>query len=136
MPGKFILRNNVKRDGLEVVRLGWLSTPVSTGATHLTVLEGTFFPGKGHSVHYHADQEELIYVVSSTVEHWIEQEKRTLGPGDSVFMPPRVVHATFNSGTEGARVVAILGPCVGDMGVEQADVSGEAPWSGLRAIAA
>jgi quercetin dioxygenase-like cupin family protein len=132
MPGKFILKDDVKRDELEVVRLGWLSHPASTGASKFTVLEGTFFPGKGHSFHYHADQEELIYVVSGTVEHWIEQEKRILGPGDSVFMPAGVVHATFNVSAEDARVIAILGPCVGEMGTEQVDVSGEAPWSGLR----
>jgi quercetin dioxygenase-like cupin family protein len=136
MPGKFILKDDVKRDELEVVRLGWLSHPASTGASKFTVLEGTFFPGKGHSFHYHADQEEFIYVISGTVEHWIEQEKRTLGLGDSVFMPPRVVHATFNIWTDDARVIAILGPCVGDMGVEQVDVSGEAPWNEMRAIAA
>jgi quercetin dioxygenase-like cupin family protein len=136
MPGKFILKDDVRREELEIVRLGWLSHPASTGASKFTVLEGTFFPGKGHSFHYHADQEELIYVVSGAVEHWIEQEKRILGPGDSVFMPSRVVHATFNIGAEDAKVVAILGPCVGDMGVEQVDVSGEAPWSGLRAKAA
>ena len=136
MPGKFIFKDDVKRDELDVVRLGWLSHPASTGARKFTVLEGTFFPGKGHSFHYHADQEEFIYVLSGTIEHWIEQEECILGPGDSVFMPPRVVHATFNIGTEDARVVAILGPCVGDMGVEQVDVSGEAPWNEMRAIAA
>ena len=63
------------------------------------------------------------------VEHWIEQEKRTLAPGDSVFMPARTVHANFNIGAEDAKVIAILGPCVGDAGVEQVDV--EAPWNGL-----
>jgi quercetin dioxygenase-like cupin family protein len=131
MSGKFVYKDDVKRDELEIVRLGWLSNPTSTGAKHLTVLEGTFFPGKGHSFHYHADQEELIYVVSGTVEHWIEQDKRTLRPGDSVFMPAGVVHATFNTGAEDATVIAILGPCVGDAGVEQVDVSGEAPWSEL-----
>jgi quercetin dioxygenase-like cupin family protein len=83
------------------------------------VLEGTFFPGKGHSFHYHADQEELIYVISGTVEHWIEQEKRILGPGDSVFMPPRVVHATFNIETEDARVIAILGPVSATWGLSR-----------------
>ena len=132
MPGKFMLKGDVKRDELDFMRLGWLSNPASTGAKQLTVLEGTFFPGKGDSFHYHADQEELIFVVSGTVEHWIEQEKRVLGPGDSVFMPAGVVHATFNGGTESARVIAILGPCVGEMGAEQVDVSGEAPWNGLR----
>jgi quercetin dioxygenase-like cupin family protein len=132
MPGKFILKNGVEREDLDIARLGWLSNPASTGTKHLTVIEATFFPGKGHSFHYHADQEELIYVVSGTVEHWIEQEKRILGPGDSVFMPPEVVHATFNIGAEDAKIVAILGPCVGDMGVENIDVSGEVPWNGLR----
>ncbi|WP_201835957.1 cupin domain-containing protein [Microvirga zambiensis] len=132
MPGKFIFKDNVRREELDILRLGWLSHPASTGASKFTVLEGTFFPGKGHSFHYHADQEELIYVVSGTVEHWIEREKRILGPGDSVFMPPGIVHATFNIGTEDAKVVGILGPCVGDMGVEQVDMSGEAPWNELR----
>jgi quercetin dioxygenase-like cupin family protein len=133
MRGKFISKGDIKQDELEIARLGWLCNPVSTGAKHLTVIEGTFFPGKGHSFHYHADQEELIYVVSDTLEHWIEQEKRTLSPGDSVFMPAGVVHATFNVGAEDATVFAVLGPCVGDMGVENIDVSGEAPWNTLRA---
>ena len=119
MPGKFILKDDVRRDELEVVRLGWLSTPASTGANHLTVLEGTFFPGKGHSFHYHADQEELIYVVSGTVEHWIEQERRILGPGDSVFMPPNVVHATFNVGAEAPRLLLFSGPVSATWGLSR-----------------
>jgi quercetin dioxygenase-like cupin family protein len=134
MLGKFILKNDVRRDDLEIAQLGWLSNPAPTGAKQLTVIEGTFFPGKGHSFHYHADQEELIYVISGTVEHW-KQERRTLGPGDCVFMPARVVHATFNTGAEDAKVFAVLSPCVGDLGVENIDVSGEAPWNGLRAVA-
>jgi hypothetical protein len=38
----------------------------------------------------------------------------------------------FNIGAEDAKVIAILGPCVGDRGVENIHVSGEAPWNGLR----
>jgi quercetin dioxygenase-like cupin family protein len=136
MPGWIILRDDVKRDELEIARLGWLSNPASTGAKHLTVIEGTYLSGKGHSFHYHVDQEELIYVISGTVEHWIEQEKRTLSPGDSVFMLAGVVHATFNTGAEDAKVIAILAPSAGEMGVEQIDVSGEAHWKGLKANAA
>ncbi len=74
-------------------------------------------------------------MISGTIEHWIEQEKRILSAGDSVFMPPRVVHASFNIGTDEAKVIAILGPCVGEMGVENIDVSGEAPWNTLQANA-
>ena len=136
MPGKFTLKNEVRRDELDFVRLGWLSNPLSTAAKQITVIEGTFFPAKGHDFHYHADQEELIYVLSGTLEHWIDREKRILGPGDSVFMPAGVVHATFNVGREDATVLAILSPCVGEMGAENIDVSGEAPWNDLRAKAA
>jgi quercetin dioxygenase-like cupin family protein len=136
MPGKFTRKNDVKRDELDFVRLGWVSHPPSTGAKQLTVIEGTFFPGKGHDFHYHADQEELIYVISGTLEHWIDREKRIIGPGDSVFMPTGVVHATFNVGDEDATVLAILGPCVGEMGAENIDVSGATPWKELRAKAA
>jgi quercetin dioxygenase-like cupin family protein len=135
MQGKFTHKDDIKRNELDFVRLGWVSNPAATGAKQLTVIEGTFFPRKGHDFHYHADQEELIYVLSGALEHWIDHEKRTLGPGDSVFMPAGVVHATFNAGDEDATVLAILGPCVGEMGAENIDVSGEAPWNELRAKA-
>jgi quercetin dioxygenase-like cupin family protein len=85
MPGKSILKDNVRRDELDIVRLSCLSHPRSTGASKFTVLKGTFFPGEGHSFHYHVYQEEIIYVISGTVEHWIEQEKGVLDPSDSVF---------------------------------------------------
>ena len=83
-----------------MLRLGWLSNPASTGAKQLTVIAASFSPGGGHDFHYHADHEELIYVVSGTIEHWIEGAKRILGSGDCAFMPATVVHATFNIGTE------------------------------------
>ena len=54
-------------------------------------------------------------------------------PGDCAYIPADVVHASFNVGTTDAKVVAILGPCVGEIGYELVDVAGEAPWRDLRA---
>jgi hypothetical protein len=71
----------------------------------------------------------LEITCASFGQTWIEQEKRILGPRDSVFMPAGVVHATFNLGDEDATVLAILGPSVGEMGAENIDVSSEAPWT-------
>ena len=113
-----------------------LSHPPSTGAKQLTIIDGNIFSDKGHNFHYHPNQEEILYVVSGTIEQWLEGERRTLGPGDSIFIPPGVVHASFAVGAEGARVLAIFGPSVGDAGLEMVDVSGEVPWNGLRANAA
>ncbi len=136
MGGKFMKKADVTPDELDWARLGWLSNPKATGAKQLTVIKGDFFPGKGHAFHYHADQDEVIYVLSGNVEQWIEGEKQILGPGDYAYIPKGVVHASYNPGADEVTVLAILSPCAGEMGVEAVDVSGEAPWNQMRAQAA
>ncbi len=71
-------------------------------------------------------------MVAGHVEQWVDREKRILGPGDSAFIPADVVHASFNVGIDDARIVAILGPCVGEIGYELVDVAEEAPWKTIR----
>ncbi|MEO9177251.1 MAG: cupin domain-containing protein, partial [Gaiellales bacterium] len=74
-----------------------------------------------------------IFVLEGVIEQWIEQEKQTLGVGDVAVIPEGVVHATYNDGDVKARILAILSPCVGDSGYGAVDVSGDQPWSSLRA---
>ena len=133
MSGKFVPAVGVERQVLDWGTLGWLSHPPATGANHLTVIDVVLQPGCGHNFHKHPDQEEMIFVVSGLVEQWIEAEKRILGPGDSAYIEPDVVHASFNDGDEPAHLLAILGPCVGEIGYELVDVAGEAPWNTMRA---
>ena len=109
-----------------------LSDPPNTGAKQLTVLEVNLDLGKGHAFHKHPDQEEVVLVVAGKVEQWVDREKRILGPGDSAFIPADVVHASFNVGDQPAKIVAILGPCVGPNGYEVVDVANDAPWKTLR----
>jgi quercetin dioxygenase-like cupin family protein len=132
MAGKFVIAKETKPEVLDWGRLSWLSNPPSTGARQLTVIDVTLSPGKGHDFHKHPDQEEVIYAVAGKVEQWIDKEKRILAPGDSAFIPAGVVHASFNVGESEAKVVAILGPCVGSIGYELVDVAQEAPWKDLR----
>lgn len=132
MAGKFVIAKEVVPEINDWGRLGWLSNPPNTGAGQLTVIDVTLTPGKGHDFHKHPDQEEVILVVAGTVEQWVDREKRILGPGDSAFIPGGVVHASFNVGDGEAKIVAILGPCVGAIGYEVVDVAGEAAWNGLR----
>ncbi len=96
------------------------------------MIDVTLDPGKGHNFHKHPDQEEVIVVVSGQVEQWLDREKRLLGPGDSVFIPAGVVHASFNAGSGEAKLAAILGPCVGDVGYVSVEMGDEAPWNTLR----
>jgi quercetin dioxygenase-like cupin family protein len=133
MAGKFVIAAETKPEVLDWGRLRWMSNPPSTGARQLTVIDVTLAPGKGHNFHKHPDQEEVIYVIAGTVEQWVDRQTRILGPGDAAFIPAGTVHASFNVGQAEAKVVAILGPCVGEIGYELVDVSGEAPWVTLRA---
>ncbi|MEO8668398.1 MAG: cupin domain-containing protein [Bauldia sp.] len=132
MAGKFVLAREVTPEINDWGKLGWLSNPPSTGAEKLTVIDVTLSPGKGHDFHKHPDQEEVIFVVAGKVEQWVDREKRALGPGDCAFIPADMVHASFNVGDTDAKIVAILGPCVGAVGYEVVDVAGEAPWKMLR----
>ena len=132
MGGKFVIAKETKREVLDWGKLGWLSNPPNTGAKQLTVIDVTLAPGKGHDFHKHPDQEEVIYVVAGEVEQWVDRKSQKLGAGDSAFIPADVVHASFNVGKTDAKIVAILGPCVGPMGYELVDVAGKAPWKGLR----
>lgn len=132
MTGKFMLSAETPPEVLDWGKLRWMSSPPATGAKDLTVIEVNITPGNGHDFHKHPDQEEVIYVISGEVEQWLEQEKQILGPGDSVFIQADVVHASFNVGDSDARLIAILGPCVGDAGYELVDVAGDSPWKDLR----
>ena len=132
MSGKFVLSKDTPQELLDWGSLRWMSNPPSTGAGQLTVIEVTLQPGKGHDFHKHPDQEEVIYAVSGSVEQWLEQEKRDLHTGDSLFIPADTVHASFNVGVDPVILLAILGPCVGDQGYELVDVASESPWNQLR----
>src|SRR5512143_2446926 len=99
MLGKFVMARDSRPEVLNWGRLGWVSSPLKTGAEQLTVIEITLPHGKGHGFHKHVGQEQVTYVVAGTVEFWIRHEKRLLLPGDSAFIPAETVHAFFNIGT-------------------------------------
>lgn len=132
MDGKFITSEAMERDQLDWGVMGWLSRPSTTGAKDLVVIEVTLAPGFGHNFHLHPGQEEVIYVVSGAVEQWVGEKSMTLSAGDGVFIGPDVVHASFNTGHETAKLIAILGPCVGDEGYQLVEVYEQEPWKSLR----
>ena len=131
-PGRFITAADAEREQLPWGKLAWLSRPGTTGARDLVVIEVDLLPGQGHNFHQHPDQEEVLYLISGTVEQWLEREPSILKPGDSIFIDKDIVHASFNTSKEPARFLAILGPAVTDAGYVSVEVGGEEPWTSLR----
>ncbi len=132
MIGGFSMSSEVRREVVPWGKLAWFSTPATSGAKALVVVEVAFNPRGGHSFHRHPSQEELIYVLEGEVEQWVGQEKRVLGTGDSAFVGKDVVHASFNTSDARARILAVLGPAVGAEGYELVDVAGQEPWASIR----
>jgi quercetin dioxygenase-like cupin family protein len=133
MGGKFIPASETVRERLEWGSLAWCCRPSATGAKDLVAIEVTLSPGGGHAFHKHPEQEEVIYVIHGQVEQWLDREARTLRPGDAIFIPPGTVHASFNTSGQEAKLLAILGPAVGqENGYRVVEVADQAPWNSLR----
>jgi quercetin dioxygenase-like cupin family protein len=132
MTGIFRLATDVDREKIEWGVRAWFSLPASTGTKNLVVVEVNLMPGFGHNFHIHPNQEEIIYVLQGELEQWLEQEKRSLNPGDTVFINKNTVHASFNVSNQPIKLLAILGPAIGEEGYELVDVSAESPWNSLR----
>ena len=132
MNGRFTKTGEVEREQLEWGELGWISRPAATGARQIVAIEVTLLPGQGHNFHKHPEQEEVIYVLAGEVEQWLGEQRQHLKPGESVLSHAGAVHASFTAGSQPARLLAILSPCIGDGGYELVDVSQAAPWNGLR----
>jgi len=123
--GKFSTQQTLEKNTLDWGILGRVSDPQATAAKDLCVLDVVLFPGKGHSFHKHPRQEEVLYILEGKVEQWIGEEKKILHPGDSAFVPADVVHASFNIGEGNAKILAILGPCIGEEGYEVVEMEGK-----------
>ncbi len=87
--------------------------------------------GGQHDFHRHPEMNEILYVLKGTAEQWVEDEVRMMGPGDSVYIAPNVVHGTFNAGDGDLEFLAILAPSSG-WKEGTIDVSGELPYSEYR----
>jgi quercetin dioxygenase-like cupin family protein len=129
---RFVMASDVRQEDFDWGKVGWRCIPPITGAKQLAVVDVSLDPGFGHDFHKHVDQEEMIVVLAGEIEQWIEQEKLVLGPGDSVYIDRDVVHASFNVGSDTARLQVVLGPAVGEGGYELVDVAAEEPWRSLR----
>jgi quercetin dioxygenase-like cupin family protein len=132
MNGRFITSDDIVRDTFDWGESGWISRPSLTGSTALCVMDVTITPGDGHAFHRHPDQEEVIWVREGRIEQWLEKDKHELGPGEAVYIPKDVVHASFNVGDSPAKISVILSPTAGDDGYSVIDVFEEEPWASLR----
>jgi quercetin dioxygenase-like cupin family protein len=60
--------------------------------------------------HLHHAVAETIHIIEGDFEMVIDGEERLLGPGQTMHIPPDVVHAGVNVGVEAGRRIVIFSP--------------------------
>ena len=128
----FIRNDDIEHERFGWGTIGWRCRPANTGASQFVVMDVTLARGEAHNFHLHPGQEELIIVKQGTVTQYLERDSAELGPGDSVFIDPNVVHASFNEGAETVYLQVIIGPALSNGGYGLVDVSRDEPWQSLR----
>ena len=129
----FILQADVRREEFDWGVIGWRLVPAQ-GAKHLVVMDVELQPGGGHDFHRHPGQEEIIIVKQGQITQFVGEQSTSLTPGDSVFVPEGVVHASFNDGEQTAYLQVVISPSLGgETGYGLEDVADQEPWASLRA---
>lgn len=60
--------------------------------------------------HYHKDVDEVMYGLEGTFTMTVDNEKREIGPGDSLFVGRGRIHHFTNTSPSTARVLVVLNP--------------------------
>lgn len=129
--GQFFTKETTKVEELPRGVHHWFSRPDITESDHLIATRVDVPPGGGHPFHRHPTMDEVIYILDGQAEQWIEKESRLLGPGEAVYIPMNMVHATYNESDQPLSFLAILSPAA-DLEGSMVYVSEEEPWRSLK----
>lgn len=106
----FISSEDVPTQLFDWGALKWMATPETCDSERLSAGVVNLEPGKGHERHAHPDSDEILFVISGEGEQTVGEEKRTIGPGEMVYVPEGVEHSTVNTGWETLQLLAVYVP--------------------------
>ena len=74
-----------------------------------SLAEATLAPGQATQRHYHAETEEIYYIVDGAGEMEVDGERAQVGPLDAILIPPRARHQ-LTAGPDGCRLLSCFSP--------------------------
>ena len=92
----------------------------------------TLDPDGGQVPWHNQEQEELYLVLEGEGEMCLGEERRLLGTGQAVYIPPRVFHQITNVGASPMRLLYCYGPA-GDVAHWRQELDGTLPRAGVDA---
>ncbi len=91
----------------------WYFNPEITQGADTILVRVKMESGGFHDFHRHPEMNEILYILKGSCEQWVEDRMQTLHAGDSVYISPNQVHASFNATEEPLEFLAILAPSGG-----------------------
>ncbi|HUL51282.1 MAG TPA: cupin domain-containing protein [Candidatus Nitrosotalea sp.] len=128
---RFVSRAEAEIEQLPGKTHHWYVRPDMVSDSNLMFVRAILPPGEAHRFHYHPKMEEILYVLSGTAEQWVERDRRSMKPGDSLYLPSGIIHGTYNAGNEPLEFLAVLSPAKA-AGPVTIEVSDQEPWKSLR----
>jgi mannose-6-phosphate isomerase-like protein (cupin superfamily) len=86
--------------------LGLTTAPVRSQS----LAEATLEPRQQTERHYHAESEELYYVLAGVGEMEIDGDRAPVGPGDAILIPPGAWHQITAATSSGLRFLCCCAP--------------------------
>ncbi|HSK15086.1 MAG TPA: cupin domain-containing protein [Gaiellaceae bacterium] len=83
------------------------------GASEQSLAEATLAPRQTTTRHHHARTEEIYAILEGSGEMEVDGERRTVGPGDAILIPPGARHQ-IRAGGEELRFLCCCAPAYSD----------------------
>ena len=80
--------------------LVWYASGQIGNSAEMTFGRAVIKPGYENFKHSHPNCEEVLHVLSGRIVHSLGDELFPMGPGDTISIPPNVVHNARNDGDE------------------------------------
>ncbi len=90
--------------------LGIPTAPVS----NQSLAEATLEPGQATERHYHAETEEIYYLVEGGGDMEVDGERRSVAAGDAILIPPGAWHQIRAEGPGRLRFLCCCAPAYRD----------------------
>jgi mannose-6-phosphate isomerase-like protein (cupin superfamily) len=94
-------------DGSTIRELLGLTTG---GVANQSLAEATLAPGQATERHYHAESEEIYFVLDGAGTMELDGERARLEPGDAVAIAPGAWHQLVAEGSEPLRILCCCAP--------------------------
>jgi len=84
--------------------------PTTAPVSNQSLAEATLASGQETERHYHAESEELYYVLEGAGEMEVDGERARVGPGDAILIPPGAWHQIRADGPGELRFLCCCAP--------------------------